>query len=116
MPLFLDRDENKDNISSQNLIRTKKREIENYYPVDIIEAYFKDKLKKDSIFSDIFKDDWDNKDIAKHIFQLQKQFEEGCIKSMFADSKIWKQINEENMQGFDEIKEWFQKMKDFFND
>lgn len=115
---FLDRDENKDNISSQNLIKTKKREIENYYPVDILEAYFKDKLKRDSIFSDDFKKDWDNQDITRYVFQHQQEtkLQERDIKSMFANSKIWKQINEENMQGFDEIKEWFQKMKDFFND
>lgn len=112
---FLDRDENKGNATEQNLIKTKKREIENYYPIDVLEKYFKDKLDLNKIFSDDFKRDWDNQDIAKYIFGLQSRIKEQCIKSMFADTEIWDQINENNMQSFDEIKQWFKKMKDFFN-
>ena len=33
---------------------------------------------------------------------------------MFYSKEIWEQINENNMQGFDEIKEWFENMRDFF--
>ncbi|EOB4243377.1 ATP-dependent endonuclease [Campylobacter jejuni] len=113
---FLDRDEDKRDVDEQNLIRTKKREIENYYPIDVLETYFKNKLGKDLIFSDDFKKDWDNQDIAEYIFNLQenKQIEQSNIKSMFASKEIWNQINEDNIQSFGEIKEWFQKMKDFF--
>lgn len=117
---FLDRDDEKDNegkdVQEENLIKTKKREIENYYPIDVLETYFKNKLGKDLIFSDNFKNNWDNQDVAEYIFNLQenKQIEQSSIKSMFASKKIWDQINEDNIQSFDEIKEWFQKMKDFF--
>lgn len=112
---FLDRDEDKIDANEQNLIRTKKREIENYYPVDILEEYFKNKLHKDLIFSDDFKNNWDNQDIAKYIFKNQSKIkEEKCIKSMFADKEIWDKINENNMQDFDEIKEWFKRMREFF--
>lgn len=113
---FLDRDEDRRDVDEQNLIRTKKREIENYYPIDVLETYFKNKLGKDLIFSDDFKKDWDNQDIAEYIFNLQenKQIEQSNIKSMFASKEIWNQINEDNIQSFGEIKEWFQKMKDFF--
>ncbi|HHP0358660.1 TPA: hypothetical protein ACRZSU_001460 [Campylobacter jejuni] len=112
---FLDRDEDKIDANEQNLIRIKKREIENYYPVDILEEYFKNKLGKDLIFSDDFKKDWDNKDVAKYIFSCQSKIkEEKCIKSMFANKEIWDKINENNMQNFDEIKEWFERMREFF--
>ncbi len=33
---------------------------------------------------------------------------------MFANKEIWDKINENNMQNFDEIKEWFERMKEFF--
>lgn len=118
---FFDRDDKKDNewknIQGENLIITKKREIENYYPVNVLEAYFKKKLGVDSVFSDDFKKNWDNMDIAEYVANLKqekKQFKEASIKSMFGDKEIWNQISKDNMQSFDEIKEWFQKMKDFF--
>lgn len=118
---FFDRDDKKDNerknIQGENLIITKKREIENYYPIDILETYFKKKLDIDSVFSDNFKKNWDNEDVAQYIANLKQgkmQFKEASIKSMFGDKEIWNQISKDNMQSFDEIKEWFQKMKDFF--
>ncbi|MDY4426022.1 MAG: ATP-binding protein [Helicobacter sp.] len=118
---FFDRDNKKDNewknIQGENLIITKKREIENYYPIDILETYFKKKLGIDSVFSDNFKKNWDNEDVAKYIANLKQgkmQFKEASIKLMFGDKEIWNQISKDNMQSFDEIKEWFQKMKDFF--
>ncbi|MCL9822341.1 ATP-dependent nuclease [Helicobacter colisuis] len=114
---FFDRDDKKDNewknIQGENLIITKKREIENYYPIDILETYFKKKLDIDSVFSDDFKKNWDDGDVAKYIAG-KMQFKEVSIKSMFGDKEIWNQISKDNMQSFDEIKEWFQKMKDFF--
>lgn len=114
---FLDRDDRIEDIEREDLIKTKKREIENYYPVNVLEAYFKKKLGVDSVFSDDFKKNWDNMDIAEYVANLKqekKQFKEADIKSMFGDKEIWNQISKDNMQSFDEIKEWFQKMKDFF--
>ncbi|MCV3392448.1 AAA family ATPase [Campylobacter sp. IFREMER_LSEM_CL2101] len=114
---FLDRDEDRRDVEEQNLIRTKKREIENYYPIDILEEYFKNKLGKDLIFSDNFKRNWDNEDIAQYVFNCQsedKKIGATKIKSMFANKEIWDKINENNMQNFDEIKEWFERMKKFF--
>ncbi|WP_258108903.1 ATP-dependent nuclease [Campylobacter lari] len=114
---FLDRDEDRRDVEEQNLIRTKKREIENYYPIDILEEYFKNKLGKDLIFSDNFKRNWDNEDIAQYVFNCQsedKKIGATDIKSMFANKEIWDKIKENNMQNFDEIKEWFERMKKFF--
>ncbi|EHN8285946.1 ATP-binding protein [Campylobacter jejuni] len=70
---FLDRDEDRRDVDEQNLIRTKKREIENYYPVDILEEYFKNKLGVDFVFSDNFKNNWDNEDIAEYIYIIVNQ-------------------------------------------
>ena len=113
---FLDRDDRREDIEREDLIKTEKREIENYYPIDVLETYFKKKLGVDSVFSDDFKKNWDNEDIAQYIFNFQenKQIKQSKIKSMFGNKEIWDQINEDNIQSFDEIKEWFQKMKNFF--
>ncbi len=114
---FLDRDEDRRDVDEQNIIRTKKREIENYYPIDILEEYFKNKLGKDLIFSDNFKRNWDNEDIAQYVFNCQSEDKKiGAIdiKSMFVNKEIWDKINENNMQNFDEIKEWFERMREFF--
>mgnify|MGYP006956381753 FL=1 len=35
---------------------------------------------------------------------------------MFSSNEIWKKITKDNLQGFDEIKSWFETMKDFFKD
>lgn len=116
---FKDRDEqqNQDIIENDNIkvIVTQKREIENYYPIDIVENYFKSKLGLDSIFSQADLDNWDNDDIAKVIAKETNKFMETTIKEMFNCKEMWEQINENNLQGFDEIKSWFEIMKDFFD-
>ncbi len=33
---------------------------------------------------------------------------------MFYAEELWKNIDTNNMQGFDEIKKWFEDMRDFF--
>lgn len=33
---------------------------------------------------------------------------------MFNCKDIWSQISEDNLQNFDEIKSWFETMRDFF--
>lgn len=120
---FIDRDEennqreeyqSKCDDNKTKVIITQKREIENYFPIDILEDYFKEKFKKE-IFSEAIKANWDNEDIAKIIFEKNDNLlKEESIKNMFYSKEIWEQINENNMQGFDEIKEWFENMRDFF--
>lgn len=120
----MDRDDKeKKNIRLQEnikLIITGKREIENYYPIDVVENYFEEKFNIDSIFSQKDKDSWDDKDIAKLIYPKLKtsniELKESDIKSIFNCKDIWQQINENNIQNFDEIKGWFKKMRDFFED
>ncbi len=115
---FMDRDdgEQKNIIEQENIkvIITQKREIENYYPIDNVENYFKSKLGLDSIFSQDDKKEWDNKDIARIISQKTTKFTEQTIKAMFNCKDMWQQINENNLQNFDEIKSWFEAMRDFF--
>lgn len=115
---FKDRDEGEqENIIEQDnikVITTQKREIENYYPIDIVENYFKSKLELDFIFSENDKKECDNEDIAKIISQRTTKFNEQTIKKMFNCKDIWLQISEDNLQNFDEIKSWFETMRDFF--
>lgn len=117
---FIDKD-NKDKtmLTKQENIKqiiTKKREIENYYPIDIIEEYFKNKLKINSIFSEKNRNNCDNEDIANLISQKSNMFKEHTIKEMFNHKEIWEKINEYNLQDFKEIKSWFETMKNFFKD
>lgn len=117
---FIDKDNKEKTIftKQENIkqIITKKREIENYYPIDIIEEYFKNKLKINSIFSEKNRNNWDNEDIANLISQKSNMFKEHTIKKMFNHKEIWEKINEDNLQDFEEIKSWFETMKNFFKD
>lgn len=117
---FIDKDKKektiiaeKENIKS---IITKKREIENYYPIDIVEEYFRNKLKVKSIFSEKNITNWDNEDIANLIYQKSNELKEQAIKGMFNCKEIWEKITKDNLQCFDEIKSWFEIMQDFFKD
>ncbi|RDU52517.1 hypothetical protein CQA40_07235 [Helicobacter sp. MIT 01-3238] len=58
--------------------------------------------------------EWDNKGIANLIAQKTTKFNEQTIKEMFHCKDIWLQISEDNLQNFDEIKSWFEAMKEFF--
>lgn len=119
---FKDRDnKTQESVASQEnikVITTQKREIENYYPIDVVGNYFKEKFNIDSIFSQKDRDSWDDNDIAKLIYSKSKtsntKLKESDIKSMFNCEDIWQQINENNLQSFDEIKGWFEEMRDFF--
>lgn len=115
---FIDRDDKeRENVIEQEnikVITTQKREIENYYPIDIVENYFKSKLELDFIFSENDKKEWDNEDIAKIISQGTTKFNEQTIKKMFNCKDMWEHINKNNLQNFDEIKSWFEAMRDFF--
>lgn len=126
---FIDRDKNNnENIKQNNIdschrvIQTKKREIENYFPIDVLEKFFN---IEDQGFSEAIKQDWDNQDIAKYLAQKNPKYQtatdrrkkdiENQCKERFSSKELWEQLNESNMQGFDEIKEWFCSMKDFFD-
>lgn len=128
---FIDRDESNDEIKGADntdnchrVMKTKKREIENYFPINVLEDYFSKDLQGQG-FPEEFKKEWDNQDIARYLAQKapnyqtannkrQKQIENE-FKMRFDSKELWKQLNESNMQGFDEIKEWFCTMRDFFN-
>lgn len=117
---FKDKDNKKYQQSQSNNnnvknITTKKREIENYFPIDIIEEYFKNKYDMSELFSQENRDNWDNEDIAKLIENKIKKIKEQDIKSQFYCEEIWEKLDENNINGFDEIKEWFEIMRDFFN-
>ncbi|OCS05836.1 ATP-binding protein [Campylobacter fetus] len=114
---FEDRDGNKTEKDTEYSITTKKREIENYYPIEVLENYFKNKLNKAILFSESEKDKWDDSDIAKLICaKLGETITESNIKKMFLCEKIWEKMTENNIQDFEEIKTWFEKMKDFFEE
>lgn len=123
---FIDRDkkEQHNDIKQKNtkIIITQKREIENYYPVDILENHFKSKLNIKSVFSQDDRDKWNDKDIANLIAQKTDKFEENLhkreiiIKAMFNCKEIWQQVNENNLQSFDEITKWFEIMRDYFKE
>ncbi|WP_301006839.1 MULTISPECIES: ATP-dependent nuclease, partial [Helicobacter] len=118
---FMDKDDesnqrekyqNKCENNKTKIIITQKREIENYFPIDVLEDYFKEKFKKE-IFSEEIKANWDNEDIAR-IITSKTSHQEKDIKMMFYAEELWKNIDTNNMQGFDEIKKWFEDMRDFF--
>lgn len=127
---FIDRDKNKEIKGENNadnyhkVIQTKKREIENYFPIDVLENYFSEVLKGQG-FPETIKQEWDNQDIARELAQRTPNYEtannkrkkqiEDEFKMRFASKELWNQLNKSNMQGFDEIKEWFCTMRDFFN-
>lgn len=116
---FRDRDnEEQQEESNKKVIITEKREIENYFPIDVLEEYFSEKLGIKNIFSKEVTNNWDNEDIARVIYnkQINTTIKEENIKNMFYDEKIWDKINEKNMQGFDEIKRWFENIRNFFED
>lgn len=123
---FIDRDkkEQHNDIKQKNtkIIITQKREIENYYPVDILENHFKSKLNIKSVFSQDDRDKWNDKDIANLIAQKTDKLEENLhkreiiIKAMFNCKEIWQQVNENNLQSFDEITKWFEIMRDYFKE
>lgn len=86
---------------------TKKREIENYIPRRIIEQEFGIKLNLDQ-------DNWDEEDIPRIILGKKKDMKENDIKSKlcgYCSKKITKEDLEE-IKAWDEIKGWFEKIKE----
>lgn len=114
---FIDRDKKQEEEErNKKVIITEKREIENYFPINVLEEYFSEKLGIENIFSKEATNNWDNEDIAKVIYnkQIDKTIKEKDIKNMFYDKKIWDKINKNNMQGFNEIERWFENIRGIF--
>jgi predicted ATP-dependent endonuclease of OLD family len=88
---------------------TKKREIENYVPKEIIEAEFKITLK-------IEDSEWDNLDIVKAIqsYDKYKKMKDADIKKIICGSYAEK-INKDHLVklgAWDEVKTWFEEIKE----
>lgn len=86
-------------------ILTQKREMENYIPKEIIENHFNIDC------SDIT--NWDTQDIPKYICQKTRH-KENVVKNIL-NGKLASTITKkslENMNAFDEVKSWFDKIKE----
>lgn len=84
----------------------KKREIENYVPKELIESEFNINLSHIA--------DWNNADIANEVKQKVNNKKENDIKSIIC-GKLSQQIKRENLDdnnSFNEIKGWFEKIKE----
>lgn len=103
-------------IQDGNVIKTTKREIENYIPIALVEKRF------NIMFEDEEKRNWDNLDIAKILYEKKnvkfhktQKSSENAIKSILQSVEVWNDIHftEESTK---EIISWFQKMKAFFEE
>lgn len=112
---FKDRDNDQPQAITQtdNIIKTAKREIENYIPFSKVEEIFH------VTFSDYEKENWKDIDIANILYNKNIRFgktkgeTEKTIKKILQKTEIWDNItfSEEDTE---EIKSWFNHMKNFF--
>lgn len=89
-------------------LMTDKREMENYIPKSLIEAEFN--IDCNSI------ENWDIEDMPTFI-ENKTDFDEKAVKGIL-NGKLAKQITKEHLQelnSFDEIKSWFEKIKAIFD-
>lgn len=102
-------------VHPQKVIITSKREIENYIPISSIEEKF------DVTFTPYEIEHWNDMDVANSLYNKGIRFgndqkhSENVIKQILQGQNIWNQIilSPENRS---EIQDWFQQMKDFFED
>lgn len=95
--------------NSSKGILTLKREMENYIPASFYEEEFKIDLKSVS--------DWDNADIANIVTNKTTMFDDEKIVKAIANGKLSKQITKEHLielNCFDEIKSWFEIIKELY--
>lgn len=91
-----------------NVIVTKRREIENYIPQNIIEEEFKITLGTDF--------NWDTTDIPTLIKEKGIMLDEKDIKKILSGKKeIWEKMQAQQYY-IDEFVEWFNKIKTYFNE
>ena len=106
-----DKKETKYNLEKEdNIIITKKREIENYIPCSIIENYFGIQFSEDE------KQNYGEIDISKIILSkgiIDKK--ESVIKNILESKSIWENISLD-MIDKEEIKSWFEKIHEYFKD
>jgi len=99
---------NKRNDGSMAIL-TKKREIENYIPQKLIEDEFGISLNITN---------WDDEDISKRVFEkLNSKIKESEIKRILC-SKVSKKITKDDLEGlnaFEEIKGWFESIKEIID-
>lgn len=89
-------------------ILTQKREIENYVPKEIIENIFDVRINLNE------NENWDEIDIPKKIRSLKKDLKEPNIKERICGqcSKNITKQHLENLGAWDEVKGWFNKIKE----
>lgn len=92
-------------------VLTKKREIENYIPKEIIETEF------NIILDNIDVDNWDEEDIPKKVLEKCPDIKETAIKEKLCRSCSQKLTKEHlvKMSAWEEIEGWFKKIKEIFD-
>ena len=96
-----------------NIVRTTKREIENYIPINLVEAEFSVN------FTEPNRTNWNDIDVAETLYNMgvnsfgDKKHCENVIKQILGKRDIWRQITF-SMEDKTEITSWFNKMKTFF--
>lgn len=101
-------------IQENNIIKTSKREIENYIPYTVVENRFGIQ------FTDAEKQDWDNIDVASvavndhgtHLNPDNKQ-SENIVKNILQSKDVWDNITFPEAD-LSEFQNWFEHIKSFF--
>ena len=106
-----DKKETKYNLEkTDNIIITKRREIENYIPCSVIEYYFSIQ------FSENEKRNYGEIDVSKTILpKVNKNCTEKDIKNILEGKDIWENISLD-MLDKDEITSWFTKIHEYFKE
>lgn len=95
--------------NSSKGILTMKREMENYIPACLYEKEF------DIVLKDV--SDWDNSDIANIVTNKTTKFNDEKIIKSIANGKLTKQITKAHLielNCFEEIKSWFEEIKELY--
>ena len=97
-------------IQDNNVIKTSKREIENYVPYNVVESQFNVQ------FTDIEKQNWDNLDVASVVAAKlnNKSLSESSIKRILQSKEVWDNITFPETD-LSEFQDWFNRMKSFFD-
>lgn len=112
---FKDRDNNTaptitraDNVK---VIKTNKREIENYIPYNVVETHFNVQ------FTEIEKQNWDNLDVASVVANKlnNKSLSESSIKQILQGKDVWDSITFPEAD-LSEFQNWFNRIKAFFSE
>lgn len=111
-----DRDDNEQVAIEQpnNVIRTEKREIENYIPYHVVESQF------NISFTDDEKQNWDNLDVASVVvndhnvrFGVDNKRSENIVKQILQSKEVWINLAFHDAE-LNEFKSWFEKIRSFF--